>query len=127
MCVLEWCKLFGEKRNDHYSWKQIIKDPTFKTDLLRHLELDEAAFEKKRKIFRDYRDQWVAHSDKKREGLYPALDIAKKAVWFYYERIGNEQVDQEMHSKTIETGYTKCVVEASTVYGQAAASVEGQS
>jgi hypothetical protein len=122
MCVLDWCKLFGE-RNGNYSWKRIVADSdAFKTDLLRHLRLDEDAFEEEIRIFREYRNKWVAHLDRDRKGLYPRLDIAKKAVWFYYERIGSEQVDQEMSPKTIETGYRESEEEADTVYRQAAQS-----
>ena len=120
MCVLDWCKLFGE-RNGNYSWKRIVADPdAFKRDLLEHLGLDDNAFDEEIRIFREYRDKWVAHLDRDRKGLYPRLDIARKAVWFYYERIGNEQVDQEISPKTIETGYKECEEEASTVYRQAA-------
>src|SRR5216684_7437609 len=93
MCVLDWCKLFGE-RNGNYSWKRIVADPdAFKRDLLEHLGLDDNAFDEEIRIFREYRDKWVAHLDRDRKGLYPRLDIAKKAVWFYYKRIGNEQVE----------------------------------
>jgi hypothetical protein len=45
--------------------------------------------------------------------------MAKKAVWFYYECVGAEQFDQEMGSKTIETGYKECEEEATSVYQQA--------
>ena len=49
MCVLDWCKLFGEKHG-HYSWRRIVAEPdAFKASLLAHLGLDEAAFEKKMK------------------------------------------------------------------------------
>jgi hypothetical protein len=84
------------------------------------LGLDEAAFEDEVQIFRTYRDKWVAHLDRDRKGLYPRLENAKKAVWFYYEYIGKEQADQEMGMKTIETGYAECLEQASTVYQQAA-------
>src|SRR5712692_8894779 len=44
VCVLEWCKVFGSKRDPH-CWRNFVSDPSgFKTDLLRHLSLDEAEF-----------------------------------------------------------------------------------
>ena len=118
MCVLDWCKLFVE-RNGKHSWRRIVADPdAFRTDLLKHLDLDQDAFDEEIRVFREYRDKWVAHLDTDRRGRYPRLEIAKKAVWFYYERIGNEQVDQEIAPQTIETGYQQCREEASTVYRQ---------
>ncbi len=72
MCVLDWCKLFGE-RNGNYSWKRIVADPdAFKRDLLEHLGLDDNAFDEEIRIFREYRDKWVAHLDRDRKG--PAQD-----------------------------------------------------
>jgi hypothetical protein len=72
------------------------------------LGVDEGAFDVEIRIFREYRDKWVAHQDRDRKGLYPRLETAKKAVWFYYQHIRNEQVDQEIGPKTIETGYKEC-------------------
>jgi hypothetical protein len=118
MCVLDWCKLFGG-RNENYSWKRVVEDPdAFKSALLEHLGLDDAAFGGQLRTFREYRDKWVAHLDSERIGLYPTLDTAKEAVWFYYEWLGREQVDQEIGSKTIEAGYKECEEEARMVYAQ---------
>lgn len=119
MCVLDWCKLFGG-RNENHAWKRIVTDPdSFKMDLLKHLGLDETSFAEQIRIFLEYRNKWVAHLDGDRKGLYPRLEVAKKAVWFYYERIGSEQVDPEMSNKTIQTGYRECEEEARRVYRQA--------
>ncbi len=110
MCVLEWCKLFGGKKRSNNSLQQILKDPeAFKADVLQHLALDEAVFEEEVQIFRTYRDRWIAHLDRDRKGFYPRLENAKKAVWFYYEYIGKEQIDQKMGTKRIETGYAECL------------------
>lgn len=119
MCVLDWCKLFGGQTG-YYSWKQVVPDSDdFKTELLQHLGLDEDAFKKEVRRFREYRDQWVAHLDLKRKGHLPRLDIARKAVWFYYERTVAEHLDQEMGPKTIETGYQECELEADLAYRRA--------
>lgn len=119
MCVLEWCKLFGGS-NEVHSWIRATTDPdAFKSDLLRHLEIDQQAFDGEIRIFREYRDKWAAHQDRDRAGMYPRLEIAKKAAWFYYEQIRKEQPDPEIGSKTIEQGYSECEAEASMVYLQA--------
>jgi hypothetical protein len=116
MCVLEWCKLFGG-RNEKHSWARITKDrDVFKMDLLQHLELEEGTFEEDIRIFREYRDKWVAHRDREQKGLYPRLETASKAVWFYYRHICKEQIDQAIGPKAIEIGYKECEQEASMVY-----------
>ena len=44
ICVLEWCKLFGEKRGKHY-WREIISDPdSFFQELLNETGLTETEF-----------------------------------------------------------------------------------
>jgi hypothetical protein len=66
MCVLEWCKLFGDKKGEYY-WKTIVTDVAcFKADLLVHLGLHEEAFNRQVHIIREYRDKWVAHLDLER-------------------------------------------------------------
>jgi len=80
LCVLEWCKLFAEKKGEYY-WEKVVTDPTsFKADLLLHVGLAEGAFQKEIKTMREYRDKFVAHLDSDNTGVYPAFDVAKKAV-----------------------------------------------
>jgi hypothetical protein len=56
MCVLDWCKLFGD-RDGNYYWRRVVADPdAFKTHLLEHLGLAENAFEETIRVFRQYRD-----------------------------------------------------------------------
>jgi len=127
ICVLEWCKLFGGGRNESYCWMRVVADPDgFKARLLNHLGLDEDAFNEDVRIFRVYRDRWVAHLDRDRKGLYPKLDIAKNATWFYYKHVGKEEVDRGIYPKTIEAGYKECQEEASGVYGQALRVIRSQ-
>ncbi len=83
VCVLEWCKLFGDKRGEYY-WGNIVSDVvSFKADLLLHIGLDEERFNREVNLVREYRDKWVAHWDLNRVPVAPALEVAKKAVWFY--------------------------------------------
>ncbi len=120
MCVLDYCKLFGENNGSH-CWKRVARDSAqFKADLLAHLGLNEAAFEADIRIFREYRDKWVAHLDEERKGCHPSLEIAKKAVWFYYDYVGKEQADSEMRGESLETGYRDCEEQARQIYRQAA-------
>jgi len=101
MCVLEWCKLF-EKGEKHH-WGKIVTDAArFKEGLLRHVGLDDGAFQKEIEIVREYRDKWVAHQDVKRSGFYPSLEVPKKAVWFYYACIVNEGVNPLIYELPVD-------------------------
>ena len=61
ICVLEWCKLFGDKKGEHY-WGAVVTDTVkFEKELLQHLSVDTAAFEAYRLEMRAYRDKFVAH------------------------------------------------------------------
>jgi hypothetical protein len=59
MCVLEWCKLFADKREKHH-WSKILTTPQeFETSLLQSLGVDGQAFQAQIRIMRTYRDKWV--------------------------------------------------------------------
>ncbi len=84
ICVLEWCKLFADKKGKHY-WENVVADKAgFKAELLKHLGIDEAAFEKEIERMRQYRDKFLAHLDSEEIMNIPDLEIPKKAAWFYY-------------------------------------------
>jgi len=84
ICVLEWCKLFGDLRGKH-SWKRAVSDPkSFQGGLLQDLELTEAEFNAYVVEMRTYRDKYVAHLDLVERFDIPTLDIAKKSVVYLY-------------------------------------------
>jgi len=123
-CVLEWCKLFGENKGE-FHWKKIVSDPvSFKENLRLQIGLDDDAFNKEIHIFREYRDKWVAHLDTERTGFIPALEVAKKAVWFYYARVKQEAESRELveFTRELDRAYEHCEREAKEVYRIAAGS-----
>lgn len=84
-CVLEWCKLFGDKRGQHY-WRKVITDQdAFFVGLLQSLKLTEADFEDYINAMRTYRDKFVAHLDAEEIMSLPKLRTARKSVSFLYE------------------------------------------
>ena len=94
ICVLEWCKLFGDLRDKH-SWKRAVSDPkSFHDGLLQDLELTEAQFNAYVVEMRSYRDKYVAHLDSDERFNMPRLDIAKKSVAHLY----NYLLDREDQS-----------------------------
>jgi hypothetical protein len=83
ICVLEWCKLFADKKGKHH-WGNIVRRPDdFRVGLLHHLGTDDAGFQKDIDTMLRYRDKFIAHLDSDPIMYIPALDAAKKAVWFY--------------------------------------------
>jgi hypothetical protein len=84
LCVLDWCKLLGDKRGQHY-WKNIVSDPSmFKGKLLGNAGVTETTWEKFMLEMREYRDKFVAHLDSERQMYIPNLDLAHKSVTFYH-------------------------------------------
>jgi hypothetical protein len=122
MCVLEWCKLFADRNGKHF-WGTVVTAPdSFKAGL-RHLRLDEGAFQNKIEEMRRLRDKHIAHQDSDSIGYTPKLDIAKKAVWFYHAQVVNQEAnraDLERLPVELDAGYAECEEEAKAIYRRAA-------
>jgi hypothetical protein len=122
ICVLEWCKLFGDKKGTHY-WSRVVSDVAqFKTGLLGHVGMDADAFQAKIKEMRLYRDKFVAHLDDLPVMDIPVLEVAKSAVWFYhghvvtFEAKAGELVGIHADSTAkLTRGYEHCLAEAEAV------------
>ena len=85
ICVLEWCKLFGDKRGKHY-WRKGLSDPTaFYNSLLDELGMSEDEFNEYITEMRTYRDRYVAHLDLDEKFDVPRLDITRKSVLYLYK------------------------------------------
>lgn len=85
ICVLEWCKLFGEPKGQ-YSWRKIVTDPqTFFGSLLKELKITEMDFNTYVKGIRIYRDKFVAHLDSERVMNIPKLALAQQSVCYLYD------------------------------------------
>lgn len=94
-CVLEWCKLFGDEKGEHY-WGEIVSDPTlFEKNLLSALGISVSEFNAYVGKIRHYRDKFVAHLDSDKVMNIPDLEIAKKAVLYYQTHILN--VEAQAH------------------------------
>jgi hypothetical protein len=117
--VLEWCKLFADKKGKYY-WGNVVTDKAgFKAGLLKALEIDEAGFEQVIESMRHYRDKFLAHLDSEGTMNIPALDIPKKATWFYYAcLVANEAVDEEFLGldADLDLLYRRMEMEAEAAY-----------
>lgn len=91
LCVLEWCKLFGEQKGEHH-WLQVVSDPmTFEPSLYAAVGMDAGGFEQYRLKAREYRDKFVAHLDRELTANIPHLDPAWASVRFYHAHVVSKE------------------------------------
>ena len=84
ICMLEWCKLFGDLKAQHH-WSKCVADAaTFLKGLYEHTGLEETEFESFRLEVRSYRDKFVAHLDELNEMQIPRLQPALDSVRYLY-------------------------------------------
>jgi hypothetical protein len=85
IAVLEWCKLFADRKGHHH-WNRLVRPDVeqrqFLAELLHILEVNEAAWRQYLDEFRVYRDKFVAHLDTDESARIPQLDMACKAPIF---------------------------------------------
>jgi len=123
MCVLDWCKLFADKRAVHY-WRKIVSDPAkFEADLQAHLNVTPNEFQELIDKVRVYRDKFVAHLDELNDMDIPTLDLLAKAICFYHSHIVTEEIQPgDLAGIPTDTpekfnrGYDQCVQEAECVF-----------
>ena len=85
ICVLEWCKLFGLKDDEHY-WEKVITDrASFFDGLMKLLEITNDEFEAYVKEMRSYRDKFIAHLDSENTMNIPVLLIAQQSASYLYD------------------------------------------
>lgn len=87
LCVLEWCKLFGDPKGEH-SWQNVVSDPDkFEAGFYPAVALSAADFEVYRLKTRGYRDKFVAHLDLEKVAYLPHLDPAWASVRYYHSYV----------------------------------------
>ena len=84
MSVMEWCKLFSDKRGKHH-WRKVVNHPDFEADMLKQLDERADQFENYIDDMRAYRDKFLAHLDDERTMNIPSMELARKSVTFFYE------------------------------------------
>ena len=119
ICVLEWCKLFGDSCGKHY-WQKVISDPaTFFNGLLHELRMTETEFNSYLTEMRTYRDKFVAHLDLEEVMHIPKLAVTQKSVCYLYDYLlahedeGNFFVDAPTKASAF---YERFAKEGKTVY-----------
>ena len=93
VCVLEWCKLLGDRKAEHH-WSRIVRDTAeFEAGLLQRLGVNAVAFQAQIDAMRRYRDKFVAHLDSLPVMDIPVLDAAQASVWFYHGYVAAHEVE----------------------------------
>jgi hypothetical protein len=117
VCVLEWCKLFGDTRGKHY-WKRVISEVNhneFHGILLTELAMTQNGYDSFVMKMRSYRDRFVAHLDDDRTMDIPELESTKISISSLYSFLATRECDPAdfgILARTraeFETGYDQCV------------------
>ena len=127
ICVLEWCKLFGDKvgakNADQHSWWRIVSDTAhFESEMLNRLGVSPEDFHAYRITMRSYRDKFLAHLDSDLVMNIPRLDIAEASVRFYHEYLVSTEAKVGDLPGLVDTtakldrGYAECEKEAAQAY-----------
>lgn len=100
VAVVEWCKLFGDKKGSaskriqQHSWLKIVTDPVaFEVGLLHQLRCSETDFDDFRNAVRIYRDKFLAHLDELETMEVPLLHQLKASAAFYYDYLLRHEND----------------------------------
>ncbi len=85
IAVMEWCKIFGSNKEPTH-WKTLVDDhDIFRQNLLKALNIDDAAWKSYWMGMKDYRDTQVAHHQYNPNIThYPNLNIALESSFYYY-------------------------------------------
>lgn len=93
ICMLEWCKLFGDLRARHHWSKSITDANAFLKGMYDHIGLNKADFEAYRLQVREYRDKFVAHLDELNQMQIPNLQPALDSVRYLYQYLLEHEDD----------------------------------
>lgn len=119
ICILEWCKLFGERSGKHY-WKKIVDDESnFKSAMFAKIGITQIELDNYVNYIKNYRDKFVAHLDSDEVMNIPQLNIALSTVIFYHGYVVKICADSSiLHGlpTDLESYYKKCYSDAEKAY-----------
>lgn len=93
LCVLEWCKVFGDAKGKHHWSKAITSQAEFEQQLLNRLRMTREQFAAYIAEMRRYRDKFVAHLDDEPIMYLPRLRPAKSSAAFLYHYLLSNEND----------------------------------
>jgi hypothetical protein len=95
LCCLEFCKLFVDKKGQHYWEKVVTNHDAFMAGLLNAVGVSEAGFQEYIKSMKFYRDKYVAHLDEETGGNYPTLAPGKAAAQYLFDYVVQNENDDD--------------------------------
>ena len=120
IAVLEWCKLFADRKDPHH-WSNIATNPAdFERLLLKAVEMSDVDFAAYIKVVRTYRDKFVAHLDDELVLRPPPLDTAWAAVRFYHDHVARVEAktgDLVNFPADLISYFGSSTIEAETYFG----------
>jgi hypothetical protein len=119
ICVIEWCKLFGDHSDKHH-WKNIAGDESlFMSSMFTELRITQVIFNNCWRSIRHYRDKYLDHLDSDEVMRIPELNIAWFTVNFYHSYVvkicDSTNVLQGIPAD-LESYYRKCYSDAEKTY-----------
>jgi hypothetical protein len=130
ICVLEWCKLFGEDRGQHHWGKVVMRKSDFQQDLLSHIRMTPEQFEVYIKKMRQYRDKFVAHLDNEPVMYFPELRTARRSAAFLYRYLLQYEDDGGFFPESPASArdiYVSCLITGRRVYATSLQTAEEKS
>jgi hypothetical protein len=119
--VIEWCKLFGDRKEKHF-WANVVADQSgFEAEMLHHLGMTAAQFDSYIDEMRTYRDKFLAHLDDLTVMDIPFLERAKAAVEFYHSHVVKLEAaadDLRGLPNNLADYYQDCFDEARVIYAR---------
>ena len=104
IAILEWCKLFADRRGRHYYARVIDDPPQFMTDMLAKLAMTEGEFTAYVEELKNYRDKFIAHLDELEGYVVPKIKVARESSRFLYDRLQDQEQQANTFAGAPESG-----------------------
>ena len=122
IAVLDWCKLFADKRALH-CWRKVVVDPSsFLPQLYSDCGASKRDWDEYVCGMREYRNKFLAHLDKKNLMHIPEMDLAQFAIYYLYDTMRAEQIDGVLNNlpRRLREYSDECALSAAKFYALAA-------
>ncbi len=93
VAVLEWDKLFAEKKGKHAWHKVVTKQDDFREKLLEVAGMNQPEFDAYAMEARAYRDWFIAHLDDREEMQIPTLRVMRETSIYLYNYLLEHEDD----------------------------------
>lgn len=117
--ILDWCKIFADKKGKHY-WKKIANNHSeFQACLFESINMTSEEFESYADELRKSRDKFIAHLDSERSDYRPYMDTAYECTEYYYQYLfEHENIDNCLSGfpSDLKSFYHKCYQLAEVEY-----------